>query len=318
MTIQYLVNDLSMCGQFNSLMEFETAIDRVMTIRGEILKRDLSLYCHRNLAKAMVLKNMPMSAAISHLTLEKRRAFMLWLASKGPYWEDEQSHNSDEWYDVNNNLVTDTGLAEAAASRNQGKNREVLSFDPSPWLHTPIDVVWEHLPPDQPIRVPNHWRLDTLLVSINTYAPTVIDSWHSLETTCRREFGRLTFGEKAFRPLAGRPFVSGASERIRYLLEVLNEFKGCFDDGGNRTAEGDALYALHFTGGKALFTDSSDGEKQDFRNDLHFPHPSGNGHLFCTWHGKVKTPQIRIHFTYPIHKDPPLYVMYVGPKITKY
>ena len=77
------------------------------------------------------------------------------------------------------------------------------------------------------------------------------------------------------------------------------------------------MYALHFTGGKALFTDSSDAEKAEFNDDLHFPHPEGAGYLFCTWHGKVKKPQIRIHFTYPILHDTPLYVMHVGPKITK-
>jgi len=318
MMIPYLVNDLSVCGQFNATADFQTAINRVMIIRGAILKRELSLSCHRNLARATVFPNTPMSAAIKHLSVEKRRAFMLWLTSTGPYWEDEQSHSSDEWYDVNNNLVTDTGLAEAAASRVQGNNREVLSFDPSPWLHTPIEVKWEHLPQDQPIKVPNHWNLDTVLASIETHAPTVIDSWHTLEATCRREFSLLTFGENAFRPLDGHPFVSGASERIHYMLRILNQFKDCFDDEGNRTTEGDTVYALHFSGGKTLFTDSSDGEKNDFRKDLHFSHPSGDGYLFCTWHGKVKTPQIRIHFTYPILKHPPLYVMYVGPKITKY
>jgi hypothetical protein len=86
---------------------------------------------------------------------------------------------------------------------------------------------------------------------------------------------------------------------------------------GNRTPVGDDLYALYFAGGKALFSDSSDGEKADFNNELHFPHPDGAGHLFCTWHGKVKTPPIRIHFTFPILHNTPLYVMYVGPKITK-
>ena len=34
-------------------------------------------------------------------------------------------------------------------------------------------------------------------------------------------------------------------------------------------------------------------------------------------HGKVKTPQIRIHFSWPITASTPLYVVYVGYKITK-
>ena len=130
--------------------------------------------------------------------------------------------------------------------------------------------------------------------------------------------------ERAFEPLQGHPFVPGAAQRIVVLLNVLNRMKQCFDDDGSRTAEGHRLYQDFFTGepgngGRgAAFTDSSDPEKHDFKNDLTFPspaHPSET--LFCTWHGKVQTPQIRVHFSYPIRKDDPLFVVYVGPKITK-
>jgi hypothetical protein len=50
-----------------------------------------------------------------------------------------------------------------------------------------------------------------------------------------------------------------------------------------------------------------------------FPHPERVGEtLFCPWHGKVQTPQIRIHFSgTTIRHDQPLYVVYIGPKIAK-
>ncbi len=42
------------------------------------------------------------------------------------------------------------------------------------------------------------------------------------------------------------------------------------------------------------------------------------GHqLECFWHGKIKSPQYRIHFSYPIEEDVPLYIAYIGPKLTK-
>ncbi len=277
----------------------------------------VSLYCHRNLAHAMVSPGVPMPQAVAHLPLDERRAFMQWLTAQGPHWEDDQLHSSDEWYDVDDNPVTDTGLAEAAACRLRGSLREVVSFDPSPWLYSPIPVRWEAFPPEESIPVPNHWRVETVRASLAVNATSTIDSWASLERYARSVYGSLTFGDEAFRPLDGHPFVPGASERIQVLLNILNKLKDCFDDQGKRTQAGDDLYVLHFTGGKALFTDSSDAEKKDFNNELHFPHPEGDVQLFCPWHGKVKTPQIRIHFTYPILKDAPLYVMYVGPKITK-
>jgi hypothetical protein len=317
MTNHYLVNDLSMCGQFNDPVGFRDAIDRVMMIRGEILKYGMSLYCHRRLTQALVFPDIPMPQAVQHLSLNKRRALMQWLTAHGPHWEDDQVHSSDEWYDVNDNVVTDTGLAEAAACRTRGIKREVVSFEPSGWLHTPIPVRWEALPHDQPILVPNHWRIETVRESLDAHATSVIESWTTLEDFARKAYSRLNFGDDAFHPLDGHPFVPGASERIQVLLGILDRFKGCFDIQGNRTPAGDQLYTLYFTGGKALFTDSSDAEKAEFHNELHFPHPEGTGYLFCTWHGKVKTPQIRIHFTYPIVHKSPLYVMYVGPKITK-
>jgi hypothetical protein len=78
------------------------------------------------------------------------------------------------------------------------------------------------------------------------------------------------------------------------------------------------LYQEYFTGKKAWFTDSSDSEKNRFKSQLTFKHPDVAGEdLICTWHGKVKSPQIRLHFSWPVSADTPLYVVYVGPKITK-
>ena len=40
--------------------------------------------------------------------------------------------------------------------------------------------------------------------------------------------------------------------------------------------------------------------------------------LFCPWHGKVSTRTLRIHFSPgQIRASDPLYVVYVGPKLTK-
>lgn len=96
------------------------------------------------------------------------------------------------------------------------------------------------------------------------------------------------------------------------------ELKQCVGDDDGLNAEGLEIQQNHFVGDKAWFTDSSDGEKREFKNELTFPHPERPGEtLFCTWHGKVKTPQMRVHFAYPLKRNEPLYVVYIGPKITK-
>ena len=128
----------------------------------------------------------------------------------------------------------------------------------------------------------------------------------------------LTFAKDSFDPLNGHPFGKGAAEHLLLRLNVLHVMKNCFNERGERTPEGHALYQQHFTGDKAWFSDSSDTEKVQFESDLTFVHPTKAGErLFCTWHGKVKTPQLRIHFSWPIRASEPLYIVYVGPKITK-
>ncbi len=111
---------------------------------------------------------------------------------------------------------------------------------------------------------------------------------------------------------------------MRAVLEILNRFKVCFDEKGQRTAEGNTIYQDFFTGKKeggghgAMFSDSSDSEKNEFGKELTFNHPGAPTQtLFCPWHGKVQTPQLRVHFSDPIRANEPLYVVYVGPKLTK-
>jgi hypothetical protein len=103
------------------------------------------------------------------------------------------------------------------------------------------------------------------------------------------------------------------------LLNVLNRLKTCFDAEGRRTSEGEELVDNFFRREKALFSDSSESEKNDanFRSAMTFKDPDGQ-ELICFWHGKVKRPkQYRIHFSYPIEKDEPLYIAYIGEKLTK-
>ncbi len=132
------------------------------------------------------------------------------------------------------------------------------------------------------------------------------------------------FAADAFAYLEGCPFVSGAAYRLLFILDTLHRFKSCFDSDGRRTAEGHEIYRDFFAGKKgeggrgAVFSDSSDSEKSKFKQEMTFGHPEKTGKtLFCPWHGKVQTPQLRVHFSWPVRADEALYVVYVGPKITK-
>ena len=316
--VDYLFNDLSLHGQFHDVAAFVRAVDNLMGIRGEINRLGSALYCHRKLKDAQVTPEISMPRAVQGLPVDKRRALMSWLVNVGPYWEDARLHTEDDYLAVAGNIVTDTGVGEAAICMALNLLRKLVSFSPSNWQMTPIVVDWvrEEGEPQQ-IHVPNHWTLDSVKTSLESH-PVLIDSWASLEAHLRHSCTRLTFSDNAFQPLHGHPFAVAASVRIRVLLHTLNQFKGCFNEGGERTPEGHRLLENHFTGDNAWFSDSSTSEKRDFENKLTFRHPDRpDQDLFCPWHGKVQTPPYRIHFSWPVTCDDPLYVVYVGPKLTK-
>lgn len=290
-----------------------------MAIRREIHRRGSALYCHRNLAHAQVMPNAVMQQVVGNLPPAQRTALMLWLTRHGPYWEDARAHTSDDYLEIDGgDVVTDTAVGETAVCRALGLERDLVSVAPSEWLFTPVNVRWVHADErEQTIAVPNHWELASVQATLEAH-PRAVASWQEVEERTRLACPGLTFAADAFRPLEGHPFAPSAADRIGVLLETLNQFRGCFDESGARNAEGQRLYQDFFTGKKAWFSDSSATEKNEFSSALSFPHPDQAGRrLPCTWHGKVNTPPIRIHFSWPVRADGALYVVYIGPKITK-
>ena len=318
--MEFLFNELSIHGQFPDLSAFRTAVGRVMDVRAVMKRFGRDLYCHRNLADSQVTPDAVMRRAVQVLDRNSRGAFLTWLTRHGPFWDDVREHGGDDYLDCmkyEDRIVTDTAVGEAAYGCLQGRERGLVSMTPSAWRFSPVPV--DHHDEDDVRRVDvrNFWDADALEAALEDLKPPIA-SWRDLEATARSRCPDLVFAPDSFAPLAGHPFHPGVAERILLRLIVLHELTNCFDRHGERTSEGNRLYREHFTGKKAWFSDSSDDEKRDFRNELTFRNPSEPGRwLFCGWHGKVKTPQIRIHFSWPVRAREPLYVVYVGPKITK-
>ena len=136
---------------------------------------------------------------------------------------------------------------------------------------------------------------------------------HDVSTS---RFRSLTITRTCFDPLTGIPFARSSADRFLVLLGILDRFARSFDADGKRTDTGQRIYRNYFSGNTALFSDSSDTEKRDFRKELTFLNPNLRGHrLFCPWHGKAA--EFRVHFSWPVRSGEPVYVVYVGLKITK-
>lgn len=313
-----LINDLSLHGQFADSVAFRESIRRVMQIRAIARRYMRALYCHRGLVNSQVTPQETMPGAMKTFPLEERRAIMAWLSQHGPFWDDDRQHDGGDWYECAGEIVTDTAVGEAAHCALLGLDRGLVSLDPSNFTYDPVAV--ERVLEDgnrAPVDVRNYWAPATVEAYLAA-APPPLTSWTALAKLSAARFQHLRFAENAFEPLRAQPFKQGVAERILVRLEVLQRLKQCFDQDGSRTEEGHELYQQHFTGDKAWFSDSSNADKEDFKSDLTFPHPDAPGEsVFCSWHGKVKSPQYRIHFSWPVTASAHVYVVYVGPKITK-
>ena len=299
--MELILNDCSIHGQFPNLEVFRDAIGRVMTIRETARRLGSDLQCHRNVVNAQVTQHLTMPQAVQALSSDKRRSLMQWLTRRGPFWEDVRQHSGDDdLLECNGKYVTDTAVGEAAYCLIHGIDRSLVSLDPSAWQVSPLVVKWHDDERVRSVEVPNYWGAEEVEATLES-APVQLGSWKDLEAVAQLRCPELTFANDSFEPLDGLPFGKGAAERLLVRIGVLNTLKNSFNERGERTLEGHALYQKHFTGCNSWFSDSSDSEKARFESELTFSHPTDPGQrLFCTWHGKVKTPQLRIHFSWPI------------------
>lgn len=248
---------------------------------------------------------------------------MQWLDRSGPFWDVHRVHDGDDYIDYKGEVVTDTVIGEAAYRSLHGSRCDLVSAIPSDWDFSPIEVVWrrefEGLD-DQTASLDNWWDPDSLEESLKAFAPP-LQSWENLQNASTNRFENLTFVPDCFKPLEGLPFVDSTANRCIELLNILDQFACAFDSTGKRSPEGHDIYQNFFTGERAWFSDSTSNEKNDFLAEMTFRHPDNpEKSLFCPWHGKVNYPHfpIRIHFSWPVLATEPLYVAYVGPKITRY
>lgn len=320
--MEFLVNDLSLEGQYPNVQAFQTAMGRLMIMKESVKKFGGELFCHRKIASAQVTAAMSFPQVIKTFDRNKRYSIMQWLTQTGPFWEDVRRHSPDDYLMYRDEIVTDSAVGEAAWCCIHGIEQHLVSFSPSRWEVTPLHVdFFENEELKQNISVDNFWEPITFEAVLEKQ-PVSLDSWGQLREIVVPRFTHLFFSEDAFTPLDGHPFVHGASRRLMVLFHILNRFVACHDANGKRTAEGNNIYQNFFTGKKegggrgAAFTDSKDNKK--FKKEMTFKHPQDAGkNLFCPWHGKVQTPQIRIHFSWPVKAGEPVYIVYVGPKITK-
>ncbi len=314
------VNELSIHGQFPDVATFRVAFGQLMAMRAAAARFGREVYCGRGLLSAEATPGTPLLQIIQRLPEATRRSALQWMTRGGPFWDDIRRHRHDDWLESLGRIVTDSTVGEAAYRSLHGFTCSLISVTPSDWDLSPVTVTWRRNDAaldDRDTELEN-WRVATALEEWLDGAPLPVQSWDHLQEISTRRFAGLRFGGTCFDPLAGVPFAKNAAERILFLCDVLDRLSHAFDESGARTLDGQRMYQDYFTGDNALFSDSSDTEKHNFRNQLTFPHPTDpDSRLFCTWHGKVSRMTLRLHYAWSGQAGDPIYVVYVGPKITR-
>lgn len=317
--MEFLLNELSIHGQFPSAGEAQKSLQTLLGWRDRIQREGLVLRHTRMLLDRPFTPTDAVRDVIKNCrdhTLRLRS--LAWLAKEGPFWDQDSLHGPDDHIECAHEVITGSGIAEAAFAVARGQEREVVSIAPSSWERSPLLIDWIRSDADRrSVSLENVWQGEQLVRRLEL-ARTEVASWAELADWARRTCPNLVLSSDVVAPLSRTPFVPGAARRFEELLTTLDLVKRSFDTDGKLTTSGMRTYQDHFVGEKAWFSDSSDGEKIAFRSEMTFPHPDRpDQRLFCPWHGKVKIHQMRVHFSHPITKVDPLYIVYMGPKITK-
>ncbi len=313
-----LANELSVHEQFDNDHSFYVALDRLMSMRAVAQRFGGEIHCHRSFLNRKPRLGVTLQPAVRRLPPDKRRVFMSWLTRGGPFWDDTRRHSGNDYLESRGKVVTDSSVGEAAYRVLRGQACGLVSLKPSNWDYSPVQVSLWNGNSDatgESAAVPN-WRDPEALTADLQAALPVVRKWADLQTAIGR-YSRLKFSDDCLEPLRGLPFSKRAARAILSRLEVLDWLAADREGTGSYTAAGHQVIRDYFHGENAWFSDSSPSEKRvaKFRQDMTFPHPERSDEvLFCSWHGKVRTQQLRIHFSWP---EQPIYVVYIGQKITR-
>lgn len=318
--MQFLLNELSLHNQFESHHDFLPSLKNILRIRQTIADKGYGLFCAGDILTRSVCKGDQFNQILmqhQHRTI--RSVVLRWLSKEGPFWDRPSQHNFgqdyfslDEDADV---LVTKSALAEAAFWIAHDNACSTISFSPSDYCLSPLQIAWHQDTGIVRFDLSNFWELQSVESFLGSL-PSPIVSWTDLLQIAKQRFEYLSFSDRLIEHLDGVPYQQAIAERSFDLLKILNDLQQCFDSNGERTSEGHRIIRDHFQGDRARFSDESDTNKIRFESDLTFALSDGTK-VFCPFHGKVSTGVFRIHFTWPMRFDTPTWIVYIGPKITK-
>ena len=318
--MKFLLNELSVHNQFADSYAFSSSLKQVLGIRRILKKAGSPLHCTNKLLTRPVYENVQIYSVLRQANFRQLHSQVrIWLFKDGPFWDAPPAHDFAEDYftlaDDDEVMVTEFALAEAAFFVAGDQSYSTISFSPSKFCVPSLSIRW-YRGGDAPVfDIPNSWTIESVLVLLEQ-SQVVVTSWDEMLGIAAQRFQNLLFVGNLREYLDGVPFRRAAADRFFELFAVLDELVECVDGDGKFTQRGREINQNYFQGKSARFSDESVTNKRRFKSEMTFMLPDGRS-IFCPYHGKVYTGVMRMHFTWPITVEYPLYIVYIGPKITK-
>lgn len=318
--MNWLVHDHSLNGQYITATAFLSGIEELLRLRTEFSTIRDGLRCSRLIGDRPATQTQSFRQVVqSSSDRILRQQILQWVVSKGPFIDENSEVIDENYFEYKGLDVTNEGAGEAARCKVNGLEATTFSFLGGGSDYSPLSI--DHgLPEDRIgiIELVNIWNIEALRITSLAALPVAVN-WKQAIEQARVRFPNLFFSQNLMDYLRRETFTFHLVEAIFSKLAKLQEFVESRNLDGTNSPETDRLIAAHFAGEKSWFTDESDTNKTKFKNQLTFTDPhENNSTIFCPFHGKIKTPQYRIHFPWPLLKnEKQIRIVYIGPKITK-
>lgn len=316
-----IINDLSIARQGET--DFSVLKEQLLEVVGIVnlnKKARSMIRCSRVTVNQTLSEGVTLIEFVSRFSRDDRNRVLSWLNNAGPFWDDSRTEVDFDYFTFNDLDVTDQGLGELGRMHSTGVVSAAFSFQgASAGLYAPALMVFHGI--DEIVvgryDVPNFWDANAVAGFIDQVDYSELDGWNKMISMASDLFDGLRIHDDATAELLCTPFVKCAAKKILFLLELLNEVVKNTDDNGSRNEKAQRIIRNHFIGDNADFSDESERNKRDFRENLTFAGAEGCK-VFAPWHGKVNNPKIRVHFGWPLSQtDKVIHIYYIGPKITK-
>jgi len=311
-----LFNDASLHGQFPAFPPFQDSLRSLWQIRELLRANGHPLRVSRSFRTRNITSSQTLNDFLGSISRDLKNRLLVWLDREGPFWEEERKHDGGEYFESCGHVVTDTGLAEAAHIQIEDNSQvSVVSLSPSDFLLNPLSVSWlGRKDDDLMIEVRNCWNEELArLLAADTEVAS--QTWDELFAWSERMCPNLRFSPD-IRKHVELQFIPNVANRTKVLLAALNQIVQALNNSDKESFS--RLKREWMEGGEARFSPSSPSELNEFGTDLEFLDPRTQSKVLCSWHGKIQTPQYRIHFEWPMPEGAEqLFVAYIGPKITK-